>query len=82
VIEKLNRGADISTEDQVRLAYYVGTMIRRVPHARNKAYGMRLRSSRSGRIHSFCFTAWATDPAASGLGPQVTSLDLNGVETT
>jgi hypothetical protein len=38
VIAKLRRGAALGEEDRGYLAYYIGTMIRRVPHARDQAY--------------------------------------------
>jgi hypothetical protein len=39
VIDKIGGGSTISDVDRAHLAYYVGTMIRRVPHARAYAYG-------------------------------------------
>jgi hypothetical protein len=40
VIDKIRRGESIDAVDRARLAYYVGTMMRRVPLARTKAYEM------------------------------------------
>lgn len=39
VIEKIRRGEAMNAEDRVRMAYYVATMSRRVPAARNYAVG-------------------------------------------
>jgi len=37
VLDKLRLGEAIGEVDRAHLAYYMGTMIRRVPHARTKA---------------------------------------------
>src|SRR5262245_12895344 len=37
VIDKLRRGESIDDEDRRHFAYYIATMIRRVPHARARA---------------------------------------------
>src|SRR5262249_11349829 len=40
VIDKLRGGATLDDVDRAHLAYYVGTMIRRVPHDRAKSFEM------------------------------------------
>jgi hypothetical protein len=40
VIDKIRRGEQIDDTDRLHLTYYIGTMIRRVPRARDRAYDM------------------------------------------
>jgi len=40
VIDKLLRAKPISEEDRLDLSIYIATMLKRVPHRRNKAYAL------------------------------------------